>query len=73
MNALLLLIGSPMTAEVMLIITGIAVVLYFFFRKVLFERKERTLTSYIAPAIFAMFLAPFCWFIIVVTIAGLVH
>ncbi|HEX2618072.1 MAG TPA: hypothetical protein VHL57_11055, partial [Flavobacteriales bacterium] len=61
MNPLVLLIGSRMTLSVKVIIGGIAVVLFFALRLLLFTRGSRSAASYVWPALLALILAPLVW------------
>ena len=73
MNSLVLLIGSPMTLSVKLILLGIAVVLFFVLRLLLFPRGSRSTASYVWPALLALILAPLVWLCVAVVLASLDH
>lgn len=66
----MLLIGSPMTLEVKLIILGLAVGWTLLLRALLF-RKEKDWEAWTVSAVFGVLMAPLTWFLIVMVLVAM--
>lgn len=68
----MLLIGSPMTLMVKLIILGLAVGLTLLLRAVLFG-QEKDWKAWTASAVLGALMAPLAWLLIVMVLAAMDH